>query len=287
MRSEKEIFDMIFKIAENDKNILAVYLNGSRTNPNVPKDKYQDYDIVFVVNNTLSFLNNNDFLKLFGEAAIISQPDLNDTSFGLCADFSKSYTYLMIFKDGVRIDLRLLTKEKMNEEYKKDSLTVPLMDKNNILPKIPPSNDKIYHIKRPSAEEYRACCNEFWWCLNNVAKGIARDELPYAMEMFNYYTREMLNKMIEWYIGINTGFSVSAGKMGKYFKKYLPPDLYNMYQKTYSDSNYDNLWNSVFTACDLFRITAKFVSVHLNYKYNQNEDINITEYISKIKNNLL
>lgn len=287
MRTEKEIFETIYKIAENDENILAVYLNGSRANPNVPKDIYRDYDIVFAVDDIHPFLNNNDFLKLFGEPAIISRPDLNDVNFGLSADFEKSFTYLMLFKDGTRIDLRLLTKEKVNEEYKNDSLTIPLVDKNNILPKIPPSNDKIYHIKRPSSGEYEACCNEFWWSLNNIAKGIARDELPYAMEMFNSCTREMLNKMIEWYIGINTDFSVSAGKMGKYFKKYLPSGLYDMYKKTYSDSSYDNLWASVFVACDLFRITAKFVSCHLNYEYNENDDKNITEYITKVKNNKL
>jgi hypothetical protein len=28
----------------------------------------------------------------------------------------------------------------------------------------------------------------------------------------------MLNKMLEWYIGVNNSFSVSAGKFGKYFK---------------------------------------------------------------------
>lgn len=39
-------------------------------------------------------------------------------------------------------------------------------------------------------------------CLNNVAKGIARDELPYAMEMYNCVVRNDLKDMIYWYIGI-------------------------------------------------------------------------------------
>ena len=54
--------------------------------------------------------------------------------------------------------------------------------------------------------------------------------------------------MIEWHIGIQTDHSVATGKMGKYFKKYLPSDLYAMYVKTYPDGDYEHFWSSIFTA---------------------------------------
>lgn len=50
MRNEKEMLDLILRTAVNDPEIRAVYMNGSRTNPNVKKDIFQDYDIVYVVN---------------------------------------------------------------------------------------------------------------------------------------------------------------------------------------------------------------------------------------------
>lgn len=52
MRSEEETYGLIMDIAKADERILAVYMNGSRTNPNVPKDLFQDYDIVYVVKET-------------------------------------------------------------------------------------------------------------------------------------------------------------------------------------------------------------------------------------------
>lgn len=55
----------------------------------------------------------------------------------------------------------------------------------------------MFLITAPTPEVYHDTCNEFWWCLNNVAKGITRDELPYVMEMYNHYVRNMLNQMIE------------------------------------------------------------------------------------------
>jgi aminoglycoside 6-adenylyltransferase len=55
-----------------------------------------------------------------------------------------------------------------------------------------------------------------------------------------------------------------------------------MYAKTYSDSDYENLWTSVFTACELFRTIAPPVAEHFGYSYNQDEDINMTGYLEKV-----
>ena len=49
MRTEQEMFDTILGFAKADDRVRAVYMNGSRTNPNVDKDKYRDYDVVFTV----------------------------------------------------------------------------------------------------------------------------------------------------------------------------------------------------------------------------------------------
>ncbi len=171
MRSEQEMFDLILDIAEMDARIRAVCMNGSRANPNVAKDKYRDYDIVYVVTETGSFLKDKSWISRFGDIAIVQEPDSNDLGWGQKADYSRSYCWLMLFKDGNRIDLHIQIKEAMEEEYTTDSLTIPLLDKDNILPPIPPSNDKGYWVKKPTKPQYDGCCNEFWWCLNKCCKG--------------------------------------------------------------------------------------------------------------------
>jgi aminoglycoside 6-adenylyltransferase len=283
MRTEQEMFDLILGIAKEDERIRAVYMNGSRANPKVPKDKYQDYDIVYVVSETSSFLRDKSWISMFGDMAMVQEPDSNDLGWGQNADYSRSYCWLMLFKDGNRIDLHIQTKDAMYDEYIKDSLTVPLLDKDNILPPIPVSNDRGYWPQKPAKSKYDGCCNEFWWCLNNVAKGIVRDQYPYAMRMYNEIVHKELDKMLEWYIGIETEFSVSVGMWGKYFKKYLPAELYEIYTKTYSDC--ENLWTAVFSACDLFRTAASAVGRHFEYVYSQSDDDNMMQYLIKMKNN--
>lgn len=277
------MFEVILSIAKEDERIRAVYMNGSRTNPKVEKDIFQDYDIVFVVLETASFIKDKNWLNLFGEIAIVQEPDSNDFARGSKQDSSLSYTWLMLFKDGNRIDLHIEVKEIALESYFSDTLTQKLLDKDDFLPEIPPASDKTHWIEAPTKEMYRACCNEFWWCLNNVGKGIARKQIPYAMRMYTEVVHSQLDEMIEWYIGMNNDFAISSGMWGKYFSKYLPGEYYNMYLNTYSDCKVEDFWQAIFTACKLFSIIAKEVSEKLNYPYNINEEEGIILYLKSIK----
>jgi len=211
------------------------------------------------------------------------EPDKMYKQIGLHMDFERSYGYLMLFKDGNRIDLRIQTKEATLEGYLSDKLTVPLLDKDNILPVISPPTDIDYHVKKPTEPMFISCTNNFWWCLQNVAKGIWRDELPYAKQMFEYITRTNLDEMVSWWIGSRHNFKVSTGKMGKYFKKYLPASYWEMYEKTYSNNNYRDFWDSIFVTCDLFRILAEDVADHLLFTYPIDDDTNMTKFLKHVR----
>lgn len=74
MRSENEMFELFLNIADSDDRIAALYMNGSRTNPNVPKDIFQDYDIVYVVSETQSFISDKNWIECLGKFYICSIP---------------------------------------------------------------------------------------------------------------------------------------------------------------------------------------------------------------------
>lgn len=278
MRSEQEMYDLILDFAKTDHRVRAVILNGSRANPNAPKDKYQDFDIIYVVNDFDSFKADHSFIDVFGKLLMLQMPEAMRYPSG-----EGHFNWQMLFTDGNRIDLTLIPIEKP-ELVGRDSLSILLLDKDGIIPPFTAASDADYVTKPPSELFFVSCCNNFWWCLQNVAKGIARNELPYAMFMFHNVVREELHDMISWYIGARNDFSVSTGKMGKYFNKYLPPDLFEMYVKTYCDCNYENIWAAVFSACELFRATAVAVAEHMGYTYEKQDDENMITYLMRVKN---
>ena len=78
MRSEKEMLDLFLTFAKNDERIRLVEMEGSRTNINVPKDEFQDYDISFIVTEMNSFMSNDDWLDVFGKRIIMQKPEAMD-----------------------------------------------------------------------------------------------------------------------------------------------------------------------------------------------------------------
>ena len=279
MRNEKEMLDLILKTADSNPEIRAVYMNGSRTNPNVKKDIFQDYDIVYVVNEIKTFLDDENWIDIFGERLYMQLPEALDKSLGKDVDTDNCYGWLIQLADGNRIDLHLQTVTFAKNEILKDKLCIILLDKNNILPDIPPASDIDYHIQKPSQIEFSACCNEFWWILNNVGKGLWRGEITYVMDMINFHLRPELVKMLSWHIGIKTEFSCSIGKSGKYMSSFLAEDLWNRFLATYSAAKTDSVWNSVFTAVDLFDETAVKSAFSLKYIYNTNEAQNSRSFL--------
>ena len=77
MRNEETMFKLLLDIAQKDDRIIAVYMNGSRTNPNVPKDIFQDYDVVYVVKDTKPFIGDKGWLDRFGTILYMQYPDEN------------------------------------------------------------------------------------------------------------------------------------------------------------------------------------------------------------------
>jgi len=282
MRSEQEMMDLILSVAQADERIRAVLMSGSRANPAVPKDKYQDYDITYFVEDITSFRNDPAWAEeRFGKPLIMQMPEAMRYPEG-----DGTFAYMMIFPDGVRIDITFDHRKYIDN----GEPAVVLLDKDNgrgFLPPLPAPSDEHWHIEPPSPLFYYSCCNNFWWCLNNVAKGIARDELPYVMHMLNEVVRHELHDMINYYIGAKRGFSLSTGKSGKYFKKYLPQELYAQYAATYSGSDYADIWAAIDTMCDLFHTLAVEVAAHFGFTYRQEEEDGIREYLRMVREQVL
>ena len=48
-RTPSKILELILRVAEELETVRAVVLQGSRANPNVASDEWQDFDIVYLV----------------------------------------------------------------------------------------------------------------------------------------------------------------------------------------------------------------------------------------------
>lgn len=271
MRSEKEMMDLIVGTAKADERIRGVYMNGSRTNPNAPHDVFQDYDIVYVVTETASFIEDENWIDRFGKRLYMQLPERMDRMLGMESDWENCYGYLMQLADGNRIDLHLVTLSYGIKDILHDRLCIVLLDKDDALPKIGQSTDEDHWVKKPTKEEFEACCNEFWWLLNSIGKGLWRKEVTYTMDMLNAHSRPELIKMLSWYVGGHRDYTVSVGKSGKYLSRYLTEEQMKRLLLTYPGGELRFMWQAVFAMCDLFDETARKTAELLGFFYNEKE----------------
>jgi len=279
MRTEQEMFSLILNIAKEDERIRAVMLNGSRTNPNVIKDIFQDYDIVYVVEETKFFREHKNWIDQFGEQLYMQYPE--DNSY-YQSDVENCYGWLVQFTDGNRLDLHVCTLSHIINEIEGDSLCRILLDKDKRFLDIPKETDRDYWIKKPNERQFLDTCNEYWWCLNNVAKGLWREEVPYVMDMLNDCVRPQLLRLLEWKIGFKTDFTVSVGKSGKYMYRWLENQEWDTFLKTYPSGKVKDIWETVFIMCDLFNDIAKEVSCNMNVQYNEIEANNSLKFLKDV-----
>src|SRR6266511_4731517 len=110
MRSEQEMIDLLMDFARKEENIRVVLMNGSRVNPNVKRDVFQDFDIACLVREVDPYKRNKRVVSYFGDIMILQTPeDMNDPP----AEGDGHYTYLMQFMDGNRVDLSFYSIDRL------------------------------------------------------------------------------------------------------------------------------------------------------------------------------
>ncbi|MEO5889605.1 MAG: aminoglycoside 6-adenylyltransferase [Ferruginibacter sp.] len=282
-RSEAEIKNLILDLAKQDDRIRAVLLNGSRANPNIKPDKFQDFDVFFIVDSLDSFTTDHSWIDIFGRKIIFQLPD--EMILGNENNFQKSvsFTYLMLFEDKNRIDLTLFAKQKITSDFKPDSLTDLWLDKDHHFANLLQSSDRDYHIKIPTEKEFLDTCNEFWWVSTYVVKGLLRSEIIYAKDMLETVVRPMFMKVIEWKVAIENELGVSPGKSGKFLKKYLSADFYEKILLTYANCESEENWKALLLMTEIFQQTSNFIADKLGFSINKIEEQNTISYLKDLR----
>ncbi|MFB9330359.1 aminoglycoside 6-adenylyltransferase [Paenibacillus aurantiacus] len=279
MRNEAQMMDLIMTTAREDERIRAVILNGSRANPEAKRDMFQDYDIVYVVVSVEDIIQERAWFDRFGERMIAQS---SDEQLDVDRKLGDGFINMMQFADGNRLDLQLVQADRL-EELKPDSLSVLLLDKDGLIGAFDPPSLRDYAVKPPTAREFAACANEFWWVSTYVAKGLWRDELIYAKTMMEGPVREMLVRMLRWLVGARTNYAADTGKFGKYLERYLSPDEWASYRRTYPDADPERMWDALLLMGELFRQAGREVAAACACSYPEKDDRLVAAHLAHVR----
>lgn len=255
MRTDTEMMNLILQIAES-LQVEAVALSGSRANPRAPKDEFQDYDVVYIVDDLEDLISDLSWLDQFGKRIIEQEVTIGHRRL-----------YLMFFEDGNRIDLTLCPKESIQEWVDREAGFKVLKDYKGLFEAYQP-NSKRYWTAPPTEEDFAASCNEFWWVSAYVVKAIRRNQLIYATDHLYGICQQELLKVLSWQVTSERG-SVDIGKNYKYLFHYLPIEQEKEFSALLDLSNFDKITQSLSSTMKGFDREAQILAQKMGFTYNK------------------
>jgi len=268
--------EKVLDIAIKKDSVRLVVMNGSRVNPNVIPDKYQDFDIVFYVNRYKEFLKDNSYLNTLGEVLVKQySSDQRDGSLNI----EDSFIYMIQFKDGNRLDLTIRDIKYAVTDFNENSLSKVLLDREG-LNLIDNPNESSYYVKPITKEDFNFCINEFYWVCPYIAKGVKREQLFYAIKHLDIIRHE-LEIMIDWWIGDKHNFKISVGKGKSRYKDLLLEETYEIYKNTYPSLETENIMNALYQAINLFDLLASELANKYSYDYPSNLKTDIIAFLKQ------
>ena len=264
MRTETEMLDVILQTAKT-LQVKAVAMSGSRACPKAPKDEFQDYDLVYIVEDLDNLTSDLSWLNQFGKRIIEQEVGLGNRRL-----------YLMLFEDGNRIDLTLCPKEHMQEWMDSEAGFAVLEDPENLFEAYFPNIER-YWITPATEKDFEKACNEFWWVSAYVVKGICRHQVIYATDHLYGICQKELLKVLAWQVASDKG-KVDVGKNYKNLFNYLPIEKEKEFSNLLDFSSIDKITQSLFATMKLFHQEARYLANKMGFNYDKEVAEKMIEY---------
>ena len=284
MRTENEIIKNVLDVAEARDDVRAVI----RTELLLQREYLYSYQFCFIVNDISEYEDDEVFETCFGDRILLFRGDRNYPEM-----FQNTKAHLMVYRDGITIVINAMDRatflQKYNGDETHDNVWIgetyqKLLDKDNLLPEIERLTEtQTIFASAPTESEFFGTCNEFWWVLKTFAEYTLREELPSAMFYLNVAVRDLLNRMVSWYLYLRDGEPVDVGILNSRFEKLLEEDLFLLDKKTYPDADYEHMWQAYTAVTELWNRLGRAVAQKRGFSYPEETEKNMLEFIRELR----
>lgn len=287
MKIRDEKLEQIIHWAEENPDVRAVLLTSSLVNPYAPVDDLSDLDIELVFNDMKVYESDKTWINTFGKP--ISMIEEDETFFD-----GKHAMKMVLYEDHVKVDFKLYQKSEFLKEIQAETLPEDwdvgykiLVDKDDLTKDLKSATYQSIIIQKPSEQRFQQLINDFWWDTTYVAKCLKRDEIFYAKFMSeNVIRTDYLVPLLEWNIASENGWNITTNKHGRFFKKYLSPELWEKVEATFSGSDIEQNWIALFAYADLVHELGTDLAAKINSTYPIEVENNIRKYLDEVRSQL-
>jgi len=217
-------------------SIRAVVLTSTRTRPDAQLDAFSDYDVILAVDAVAPWFEDRGWLGNFGDVLVVYRDPIRQVHGFERFAYITQYTHDHLKIDFTVMDAGLLAHLAGQSPLPPD-LDVGyhvLLDKDGLTDGIQPPTYTAFIPQKPSETDYLETIEVFFHEATYVHKNIWRDELLPAKYSFDQVMKQqLLRRMLEWYVGVQTGWTVPVGALGKGLTRHIPAEWWEMLEQSY------------------------------------------------------
>jgi aminoglycoside 6-adenylyltransferase len=264
--------------------VRVMILTSSRANQQVATDCLSDYDVVLCVSDPSELLKDDSWITHLGEI-LVRFPNPEQPG------YRENPVRLVHYMSGVRVDYTIIPPSLL-EEWRRpgclpdnlDSGYRVLVDKDAITIGMDRPTFTTYVIDEPDRDSYLAVIKEFFWESTYVAKNLCRNELlPLKYSLETVMKADLLRRMLEWRIGLESGWTIQSGVVGKGLKRKLSLEVWSEFKATFVTAEIEQNWEALFSTIRLFSATAILVAEALGFTYPDLLDKRVMQYIRRLR----
>jgi aminoglycoside 6-adenylyltransferase len=278
----------LIRWGQRDPNVRALVLTSTRAVPGGHVDAYSDWDVIAVVRDVRSLVENTAWQNHFGDVLISYwDPVQVDPSTG--ADWVGNITN---YVDGLKIDFNLWSTRRWTEitggpcaHPELDAGHRVLLDKDGLTAGLPPATFAAYIPPRPDVATFHRLITDFLVGVPYVAKGLLRGQLLPTKWVLDFDMRfNYLVPMLEWRVECDHDWSLRTGNLGKGLEVHLPAETLAWLDRTFTGAETEANWTALFEMIGLFDHVGREVSERLGYDYPEALVKGVTEHARRMRN---
>ncbi|TLG73804.1 aminoglycoside 6-adenylyltransferase [Culicoidibacter larvae] len=269
--------DTLLSFCQNHPAIDAVILTSTRVR-NLTIDALSDYDIEIYTSNPEIFITSDTWMQFY------DQPMFRFNDQFIQHDI-ELYMRMVIYEDYTKVDYKIIPTElleKLSNTYDPDldNDYQVLIDKGRFTENLLEATHQSYYIKAPEKRQFDDMIGSFFMECSYIAKNLWRQQLMEAKYSFAFMRFEKLLPMLEWYLAAKSNTPLKHFKHGRNIEQYLSKTEIEQLNATYAAANYEENWQALYAAIELFAYAAR----KLNYQYPEKLHQKAMKYFTDIQN---
>jgi len=261
----EQLISKFVKWAENQEDIRASIIIGSRARVETVADEWSDLDLIIVTSSPERYTSDTRWLDNLGKYHLTF---LEKTATG------DGVERRVLFDGGLDVDFPIIPLNAFrNHTLSSDDLLMLsrgwriLIDKDNELASISKKLPEPTKPAHPSPIEFDNCVNDFFYHAVLAVKKFKRGEHLYAKSVCDTYMKRLLLKMISWHARAKHGLNYDVWHDGRFFEKWADPEFVKDFRKVYAVYSEDDFQRALKETMNLFRHVAIETAKTLNYSY--------------------